>query len=222
MAVTKKAPKTDKDLCRIITPEFRVSYPHLFKPNQVKPTDKPKYSITMLYRKDMKLVGLAPTAPGAAPVERSLQEVIKNAKIAHFGPKENWPEDLESPVTDGDDPKFKDKDGYKGHWVIKATTSEDQKPSVVGPDADEYGKLRAITDPAELYPGCYARAYIYAYVWEYMNKQGVGFILDHVQKTRDGKSFGGKKSVEQVFSPIEAPDDSNDVPADEDDEMDFK
>lgn len=217
MASPKKTDKADKDLCRLITCEFRTSYPHLFKPNQVKPTDKAKYSITMLYPKDSDLMGQAPPVangdgtftPGPA---RSLKEVIKNAKIAEFGPKENWPEGLESPVTDGDDPKFKDKDGYKGHWVIKATTSEDQRPSVVGPD------MKPITNPADIYPGCYARAYIYAYVWEYMGKQGVGFILDHVQKLRDGKSFGGKKSVDHVFNPVAAgPADDGD-----DDDVDFK
>lgn len=219
MATAKKANKTDKDLCRVITPEFRVSYPHVFKAQAVKPTDKPKFSITMLYPKDSDLMGQAPPvadgkggyAPGPA---RSLKEVIKNAKLAEFGPKENWPEGLESPVTDGDDPKHKDKDGYKGHWVIKASTSEDQRPTVVGPD------MKPINEPADLYPGCYARAYVYAYVWEYMGKQGVGFILDHVQKMRDGKSFGGKKPVDQVFNPISAPDDSG---ADAgDDDQDFK
>jgi hypothetical protein len=199
MAVTKKANKVDKDLSRMITPEFRVSYPHVFKAQAVKPTDKPKFSITMLFPKDKKIVGT--TVDGTA---RSIIEVMKNAKIAEFGAKENWPVDddgnstLENPVTDGDDPKHKDKEGYKGHWVIKASTSEEQRPTVVGED------MTPMTDPTDFYPGCYARAYIYAYVWEYMGKQGVGFILDHVQKLRDGKSFGGKKPVEQVFSPVQA------------------
>lgn len=220
MATPKKADKADKDLCRIITSEFRVSYPHLFKPNQVKASDKAKYSITMLFPKDSDLVGQAPPvanangtfSPGPA---RSLKDVIKNAKIVKFGPKENWPEGLVSPVTDGDDPKFKDKDGYKGHWVIKATTSEEQRPSVVGPD------MIPLTNAADIYPGCYARAYIYGYVWEYMGKQGVGFILDHVQKLRDGKSFGGKKSVDHVFNPVAALSDEDDSDSDDDD-VDFK
>lgn len=209
MATPKKAAKIDKDLCRIITPEFRVSYPHVFKAQAVKATDKPKFSITMLYPKDSDLMG---SSPDGKP--RSLKEVIKNAKLAQFGPKENWPDGLESPVIDGDNPKFADKDGYKGHWVIKATTSEDQRPSVV--DAE----MAPITEASELYPGSYARAYVYAYVWEYMGKQGVGFILDHVQKLRDGKSFGGKKPVEQVFSPVASAE--PDAAGDADDDQDFK
>ena len=80
--------------------------------------------------------------------------------------------------------------------------------------------MTPITEPSELYPGCYARAYIYAYVWEpYMKKQGVGFILDHVQKLRDGKSFSAKKPVEQVFAPLEALDDEDTASDDDDDDV---
>lgn len=203
----KKLTKEEKDLCRIITPTFRVSYPHVFKAQAPKPTDKPKYSITMLFPKDTDLMGQSPDGK-----PRSLKEVIKSAKIVEFGDKKNWPAELESPVIDGDNPKFADKDGYKGHWVIKATTSEDQRPGVV--DAD----MTPITEPSQLYPGCYARAYVFAYVWEYMGKQGVGFILDHVQKIKDGKSFGGKKPVEQVFGSI-APSESEE--SGDDDDHDF-
>lgn len=201
MPPTKKpSSKADKDLCRIVTPEFRVSYPHVFKPQAPKPADKKKYSITMLFPKGSELMGYA---PGPTMEPRTLQQVIRNAKLAEFGPKENWPEDLESPVVDGDGPKLKDKEGYPGHWVLKAVSAEDQRPSVVDRN------MKIIDDPADLYPGCFARAFIYAYVWEYMGRRGVGFILDHVQKTRDGKSFGGKKPVDQVFAPMADVDDSD-------------
>lgn len=200
MATPKNKPKANKDLSRVLTPEFRVSYPHVFKAQAIKPTDKPKFSVTMLFPKNADL--------------SALKEAMRQAKIAQFGPKENWPDDLESPVVDGDNPKHADKEGYKGHWVIKASTNEDQRPGVV----DE--NVQPIVDQAKFYPGCYARAYIYAYVWEYMGKQGVGFILDHVQKLRDGKSFGGKKPADQVFSPV-GTGDSGDF-EDDTEEMDFK
>lgn len=210
MAAPKKTQKTkeDKDLCRIITPEFRVSYPHLMKAHAVKTGDKPKFSITMLFPKNVKLVG---TDPYGEP--RTMQQAITNAKLAAFGPKENWPEDLISPVTDGDDPKHVGKEGYAGHWVIKAISGEDQRPGVVDRD------MTPITEAAGLYPGCYARAYVFAYAWEYMGKQGIGFILDHVQKVKDGKSFSGKKAVEHVFAPL-APEEESDAGGDDD--HDFK
>lgn len=192
--MASKDDKASRDLCRVLTPKFRVSYPHVFKPQAPKPTDKKKYSVTMLFPKTSDL--------------STIKEAIKQAKIAQFGPtKSDWPEGMGSPVTDGDDPKHADKEGYKGCWVIKASTSEEQKPQVVDQNLQEIIKV------SDFYPGCYARAYIFARYWEYMGKQGIHFILDHVQKLGDGKSFGGKKPADQVFTQVGDGDGMEDAPA---------
>lgn len=194
MGTTATKKKTDKEDQRTVTPEFRVSYAHVFKPHQFKPADKPKYSVTMLFPKstDMSVLKL----------------IIKHAKIDFFGPnKEDWPDGIISPIQDGDIPDKKTglvKEGYKGHWAIKATTNEDQPPQVV--DA----KLQKIIDPRVFYSGCYAFAYVYAYGWEYGDKVGVSLILDGVQKSRDGKPFGGKKAANQMFNPLKGSVDDDD------------
>lgn len=205
-----KPTKEEKEECRLITCEFRVSYPHIFKPQAPPGSDKLKYSITMLLNKNLDMTGQSPAGD-----PRTFQQVIKSAKLAFLGPKANWPKGIISPVNDGDDAKYGDKAGYAGHWAITAKANEDARPSVVGAD------MSIITDPNVVYPGCYARAYIQAYVNEYMGAIRVLFSLEHVQKIRDGKPFGGRKPVEQVFSPIE----SGDVAAadeDEDEDMDFR
>lgn len=187
MAKTDKNVKTtNRDACRIITPMFRVSYPHVFKAAQVMGKGEPKYSITMLFPKNADLT--------------SVKNAIRNAKIAAFGSnKENWPDDLESPVSDGDLPKYAGKEGYKGHYAIKATSNETSKPGVVDyPDGDP------IIDQSEFYPGCYARAQVFARVWEYMGKSGIHFILDHVQKLKDGKPFSSKKPAKEAFGAMAA------------------
>lgn len=168
----------------ILTPEFRASYAHLFKAQAMK-GGKPKFSVTMLFPKttDLAVVKLA----------------LKHAKIDAYGPdKDSWPEGLETPVNDGDAPKYAKNEGYAGHWVIKASTNEDQPPTLV----DE--KVQPIIDPRQLYSGCYARASIFAYAWEFGSKQGISFILDSVQKTRDGKPFSSRKTPDQIFTPINA------------------
>jgi hypothetical protein len=182
--------QTISDQQRILTPEFRVSFPHLFKPSGFKGT-APKYSVTMLFAKNSDL--------------KSIKTAMRAAKIAEFGPnKDLWPTKIESPVVDGDDPKFADREGYKGHWAIKALSNEESKPGLVDQN------VQPILEPSKFYPGCYARAYVFARVWEFGGKYGVQFILDHVQKTRDGKSFGGKKPADQVFTPIDfGPDESD-------------
>lgn len=207
MAKTKmSAEEKANDPRRILTPEFRVSYPHLFKPNAMKGST-PKYSITMLFKKtaDLSVMKLA----------------MKHAKIDEFGSKENWPDDLASPVVDGDLPKYADKEGYKGHWAIKATSNEASKPGLVDLDVEP------ILEQSEFYPGCYARAQVFARVWEFpegSGRYGIQFILDHVQKTKEGKAFGGKKSAKEVFDPISGGDDgeSDDAESDDnDDDGDF-
>ncbi len=194
--MTTKVSAAEKEKARILTPEFRVSYPHVFKPNSIQGS-KPKYSITMLFDKKQDL--------------KVIKEAMRVAKTIKFGPDQSkWPKNLENPISDGDNVKYADKEGYKGHWAIKASTNEDQKPGVV----DE--KVQPILDATQFYPGCYARAYVYAYVWEFAGKTGIGFILDHVQKTGEGKSFGGKKPVDQVFTAV-----NNNEVANEEVEQDF-
>lgn len=201
MAKTKRSEET-----KIVTPEFRIAYPHLFKAQAMPGTkNAPKFSITMLFDKtsDMDVLKKAMTA----------------AKIDKFGPdKKQWPV-MASAVKNGDDPKYADKEGFKGHHAISASTNEDQRPGVVDRNGND------ILDPAILYPGCYARAAVMAYIWEFpkdSGKYGVGFILDHVQKLRDGKSFGGKKPASAVFGRVEgAADEDTDVQVEEDTD-DFK
>jgi hypothetical protein len=201
------AEKNDK--CRIITPEFRVSFPHVFKAQAMPRTNnKPKFSVTMLFPKDSDMAWY--------------KNVVREAKIEKWGTNKNdWPKGLKMPLQDGDDPEVHTikksgevRDGYEGHWVLKASTGEDQAPGIVGRDG------KPIIREADFYGGCYARAYVYCYVWEFpkdSKQYGIGFILDHVQKLRDGKSFGGKKPVEQVFGAIAGgADDMEDAEGEED------
>lgn len=182
---------------RIVTPKFRASYPHLFKPQGMKGAE-PKYSVTMLFKKDQDLT--------------KIKDAMKAAKVAAFGPdKKKWPADIESPVIDGDIPKYADREGYKGHYAIKASTNPDSKPGVVDENREE------IIDPSEFYPGCYARAQVFCRVWEFSGKTGIHFILDHVQKLGDGKQFGGKKSAKEAFAPHDE-EESNDSEDESNDE----
>lgn len=197
----KKTKISDKQ--RLLTPTFRVAFPNVFKPTAMK-GGAPKYSVVMLFPKDSDLSGL--------------KAAMKEAKIQAFGKdKSRWP-DMESCVKDGDLPSPQSKqiyEGFPGHWAIRATSNENSKPGVF----DE--QVNPITDASQFYPGCYAIAYCFAYVWEFNGKHGVGFILDHLQKQRDGKAFGGKKPGAQVFKPVDTSVDETEDTSDDDDEEDF-
>lgn len=193
---------------RIVTPPFRVSYPHLFKANAMKGS-APKYSVTMLFKK---------SEGDKAKDLPEIMAAIRAAKISQFGKdKLNWPK-MASCITDGDDAKFADKEGYKGHWAIKASSIETSKPGLV----DE--ELEPILEQALFYPGCYARAQVFARVWEFpegSGRHGVHFILDNVQKLKDGKPFGGKKSAKDAFGAGAVSDDDSDNDSDDSDGESF-
>jgi len=187
--------KTNYDDCRVVTPEFRAAYLSVIEPRAMKgTTNKPKYSVIMLIPKKSDL--------------KPYQRLIQAAKVAKFGAdKAKWPMNIESPVRDGDDEKYEDTEGFAGHWAIKASKDPQYgAPGLFGPGDDGTGKAEALDrlDPeinTILYPGCYAKAYVYAFAWEFNGKYGVSFSLELFQKTRDGKSFGGKKAGGEVFAP---------------------
>lgn len=173
-----------EDSRRFVTPEFRVAFPHVFKPSSVQGSDQMRYSVTMLFKKNADL--------------SRLKLAMKHAKIEEWGPDQSkWPKISENPVKDGDGGDYDQYEGFKGHFVIGAHTKEEWKPEVVGPDVEP------ILSASEFYPGCYAKASVFCRAWTFGKKAGVSFYLNAVQKTRDGERMGGTRSAKETFSPIE-------------------
>ena len=191
------AKRTDAEIeaTRWLTPIFRVSHPHVFKPSKMKEGAAEYYSIEMLFDK---------TKVKASEIQKPLLAAITQRWGAD---KSKWPEPLKLPFRDGDKPHGKKKEikpEHAGHWVVKASTkAEFGKPAVVDKKQNE------ITNAADFYPGCFARAFCMAQGYTNPEKDGVSFILDGVQKYEDGPALGGKKSVSEMFGTIvedEAPE----------------
>lgn len=185
--------KGDVKKLRLVTPEFRASHPHVFKPTSVKPGEDPSYSIEMLF--DKKTTKLS-----------DFQRVVKEAAVQKWGANQkDWPTPLKMPYRDGDKPygkKKEVKEEHKGMWVIRASSkAEYYKPYVVGKDPEI-----KLTSESEFYPGCYARAAIKAHAYTFADKDGVKFVLDGVQFIRDGEALGGKPRAEDTFGIIEGDD----------------
>lgn len=159
------------------SPEFRVSYPAVFKARRNPSNGKDEFSITMLFPKATTDMNALYNAANKVATERW------GAKIPHF--KNN-------PFKDGDGPAGINKDGtpkkgYAGHWVVSAKAQ-----GIVGV-VDASGK-QYITDPAQLYGGCYARAILRAFAYPKAGvvgqSEGVSFAYVAIQKTREGEPFG--------------------------------
>ena len=172
---------------KAMTPKFRVSFPQLFEPSAMDENSKPKYGVTMLFPKDVSLAKLKKAHDKA--LEEGIEKLWKGKK----------PKNLRSPFRDGDEEEdYCDKDGYADHIFVRASSL--QKPGVIDADKDK------ISDPAEVYAGCYARATVVAYAYDVAGNRGVAFGLQNVQKLKDGEAFSGRMKAEDEFDEWEDED----------------
>ncbi len=178
-----------KEVLKVTTPKFRVSFPAVFEPKSYK-GGKALYSIVMLF--DKKLV-----AEGKL---KDLQNLIKATAMAKWG--EVPPEVLDMkeefcPFNNGD---LKTYDGYAGTYHARAASM--YEPAVVDTgNANKGIAPQAILDAKEIYAGCYARASVTAFAWE-GKKRGVSFGLQNIQKLADGEPFSGRGDPTADFDPI--------------------
>lgn len=171
---------------KVITPKFRVSYPHLDKPHAFKKDQEPKYSVQMLFDKDADLKGMRKAAHMAL-VEKWGED------------KSDWPTDLAMPFNDGNKKKGSPKE-YKNKIFVSASSKE--QPQIVD------NKRQPIIEKGAFYAGCYARASLVAFAYDVGSNQGVSFALLNLQKVGDGEKFSGRKDAAEEFDEIE--DDSDD------------
>lgn len=190
------ADKKKQNPLKVITPKFRLSFPELFEAKAFE-DQTAKFSIQMLFDKKADLT--------------PLKNVVKKAAKEKWG--DNPPKGLMLPFKDGNE---KELDGYENTIVVGAASKF--KPQVV----DQ--KLEPILAENDIYAGCYARAAIAAYAWEYKNKQGkvmkrgVSFNLESVQKLADGEPFVKRPDPSDDFDQVDdGSDDSDNYEEDEDD-----
>ncbi len=173
--------------CKVRTGIFRVSFPHLDKPQPgMKPGDPAKFGLVMLFPKD---------SPDLAP----LKAAASVAKERKWGQK--VPSGLRSPFRDGNE---KDTDGYKDQIYI--TAASEDAPGVID-------QLKNALDPKKVYAGCYARATVVFSGYDKAGNKGVGCYLHNVQFVKHGEPFGSKRQAEDDFDEIEGEDDGEPVTA---------
>ena len=161
---------------KVVTGKVRLSFCQLFEPKAID-GGAPKYSVTLLIPKsDTTTLGKIQAAMAEA-ADRFRQ---KNGAAA-------LPANPINPLHDGDGVKPSSGEPYgpecKGCYVMAVSCGEQQKPVVV----DAFGQ--PITDPGEVYSGCYGRASINFYGYN-NRKKGIGAGLLAIQKLTDGEPFG--------------------------------
>lgn len=160
---------------QVVTGKVRFSYAHVFEPYSNNGQD-PKYSVTLLIPKTDKAT------------LKKIKDAIEAAKKI-FSDRNNG-----KPVPPNVKTTLHDGDGYtengaeygpecKGCYVINV--SSNVRPVVI--DAQKI----PITDPTELYSGCYGRAIINFFVYNTAGRIGVSAGLNGIMKLYDGEPLAG-------------------------------
>lgn len=174
---------------KIITPEFRVSFPVVFKP--VAFTDangvqqEPKYSMTMLFDKKTDLKDLKALVVKAGRAKWPEFDAWLKEKKPDGTPK------IRLPFRDGDANPL---EGYKG--TVYCSASSKLRPGLVD------NNRQPILNAEQFYAGCYARAELTAYAYDVKGNRGVALGLQNIQFLRDGQPFSGRSKAEDVFDAV--------------------
>ena len=185
ITMANKGPEFDT---KIITPTFRLSYPHVWKATFNQLAKREEFSIQMLFDKKTDKTALQPMV--------ALVNKMKEWK--------GWSKavGIRSPFIDGDGVNAKGEP-----WVVK-------NPSVAGmifvrswsknqPGIVDLTGKHPITQEDEIYGGCYCRAQVNAYAYDQAGQKGINFGLVHIQKIKDGQPFGNRTKAEDAFAPVE-------------------
>lgn len=171
---------------KVTTGAVRLSWVHLLKPriNPQRPTDDPKYSVTLLIPK-------TDTATKAW-LDSAITAAISVGRANVWG--SNPPVEPAQPIWDGDGLR-KNKTSFPpechGCWVL--SVSSKTKPRIVDTNFQD------IIEPTAIYSGMYARVSIRFYAYSNSGNKGIGCGLNNVQKLGDGEPLGGMSTPEDDF-----------------------
>lgn len=160
---------------KVVTGKVRLSYVNIFEPKAPQGGGDEKYSVTLLIPKS--------DSSTVSKIKAAMSEARENF-VAKNGAN-SLPAKPNHTLHDGDGVR-ESGDPYgpecKGCYVI--TVSSKQKPVIVDSFRNE------ITDPGEVYSGCYGRAAINFYGYNSNGKKGISAGLLSIQKLHDGEPFG--------------------------------
>lgn len=178
---------------QVVFGPVRVSFPALFEKRKFDgdSDENARYMITAMIPKNEK------------ETIKALKAAIKTAEtvgqVTVWAKKRVSPEKLTSPLRDGDE--MDDPGVYQDHWIIRAKSQH--RPGVLN------RRKEPITDPEEVYGGCYCLLSVSFFPYNTGGNYGVGCALNHVLKYKDGDRFGGGQSAMETFASVDLGDDDD-------------
>lgn len=160
---------------KVVTGKVRFSFCHIFEPQEPQGGDDAKYSVTLLIPKSDK--------PTLDKIKTAMAEAREN--FCKRNGANALPQNPNHTLHDGDGMRDNgDSFGPECSGCYVITVSSKTKPVIVDAFRNE------VTNPAEVYSGCYGRASINFYGYSKNGKKGISAGLLSVQKLCDGEPFG--------------------------------
>ena len=160
---------------KVVTGKVRFSYVSVFEPKAPNGGGEAKYSVTLLIPKS----DTATLEKIKAAMAEARENFCKRNGASALPVKPNHTLHDGDGTRDSGDPYGPE---CKGCYVI--TVGSKNKPVIVDNFRNE------ITDPGEVYSGCYGRAAINFYGYNSNGKKGISAGLLSIQKLHDGEPFG--------------------------------
>jgi hypothetical protein len=166
----------------VLKPQVRFSYVHVFEPYAFDDKQAAKYSAVLMIDKTDKA--------NLDAVNAAIQAAIAKG-VEKFGATFSAKCKANLPLHSGNE-DHPDKAAFKDVYYLNAKSNS--KPQVVDRD------LNPITEPSELYAGCYGRASLNFAPWTYSNKYGISVYLNNLQKLSEGERLDGSSSAFDDFA----------------------
>jgi hypothetical protein len=185
----------DNQATKVITGKVRLSYVHVFEPQQ-DDQGNDKYSTAILIPKSDKET--------LRKIKAAIDAAVELGKNSKWGGK--VPANLKKPLRDGDEER-PDDEAYAGHYFLNATSRN--KPGIakpIGKGPDGKTRFQEITDSTEVYSGCYAKVSLNFYPFDAKGNRGVAAGLNNIVKVQDGEFLGGRASIQDEFADEEFDD----------------
>ena len=177
-----------KNPTKVVTGVVRLSYANVWEPASINGSN-PKYSVSLIIPKsDTETIG---------KIRRAVEQARQDG-VTKWGGK--IPPNLKLPLRDGDIDR-PDDPNYANAYFVNANSNE--RPGVVD------RRRVPITDPLEVYSGCYVRASITFYPFNTNGNRGIACGLQNIQKWCDGEPLNGRVRAEDEFDALDDVDDED-------------
>lgn len=198
--ISQYSEKEVKRMSTFVTKPVRLSFPHLFEPSAAVEGGVPKYSVVCLIDKKDK-----------ATIDTIMKAVAEaKAKFKEKTGKTFKQEGMPNTVHDGDGQRPNGEDfgpECAGCYVVRMNSTN---PPVVINRMKE-----PITDPREVYAGCYGVVNFACGVYDMAGNRGIAFYLNGVAKVNEGEPLAASSPQATMDALVNELDENYSVADDE-------